>query len=38
MTVGDLDIDMDKEGATLRKVGGSKFLDKRRTQLRGAGS
>jgi hypothetical protein len=29
-------MDMDKEGATLRKVEGSKFLDKRSTQVGGS--
>jgi hypothetical protein len=29
---------MDKEGATLKNVRGSKFLDKRSTQVGGAGS
>ena len=33
-----LDMDMDKEGTTLRKVEGSKFLDKRNTQVGGASS
>ena len=33
-----LDIDMDKEGATLEKRDGSKFLDKRSTQVGGASS
>ena len=28
-----LDMDMDKEGATLKKIDGSKFLDKRSTQV-----
>ena len=32
----DLDMDMDKEGATLRNWEGSKFLDKRSTQVGGA--
>ena len=32
----DLDMDMDKEGATLRNGEGSKFLDKRSTQVGGA--
>ena len=34
----DLDMDMDKEGATLKNREGSKFLDKRSTQVRGASS
>ena len=35
----DLDMDMDKEGATLKKRDGStKFLDKRSTQVGGASS
>ena len=29
---------MDKEGVTLKKVKGSKFLDKRSTQVEGASS
>ena len=33
-----LDMDMDKEGATLKKRGGSKLLDKRSTQVGGASS
>ena len=33
-----LDMDMDKEGATLKKRDGSKFLDKRSTQVGGASS
>jgi hypothetical protein len=33
-----LDMDIDKEGATLRKREGSKFLDKRSTQVGGASS
>ena len=33
-----LDMDMDKEGATLKDVKGSKFLDKRSTQVGGASS
>ena len=33
-----LDMDMDKEGATLKKIDGSKFLDKRSTQVGGASS
>ena len=33
-----LDMDMDKEGATLKKRGGSKFLNKRSTQVGGASS
>ena len=33
-----LDMDMDKEGATLKKRDGSKFLDKRSTQIGGASS
>jgi hypothetical protein len=32
------DVDMDKEGATLKNVRGSKFLDKRSTQVGGASS
>jgi hypothetical protein len=32
------DMDMDKEGATLRKRDGSKFLNKRSTQVGGASS
>ena len=36
--LGDLDMDMDKEGATLRYGEGSKFLDKRSTQVGGASS
>jgi len=35
---GGLNMDMDKEGATLRKRDGSKFLDKRSTQVGGASS
>jgi hypothetical protein len=31
-----LDMDMDKEGATLRNWEGSKFLDKRSTQVGGS--
>ena len=34
----DLDMDMDKEGATLRNGEGSKLLDKRSTQVGGASS
>jgi len=34
----DLDMDMDKEGATLRNGEGSKFLDKKSTQVGGASS
>ena len=34
----DLDMDMDKEGVTLKKRDGSKFLDKRSTQVGGASS
>ena len=34
----DLDMDMDKEGATLKNKEGSKFLDKRSTQVGGASS
>ena len=34
----DLDMDMDKEGATLRNEEGSKLLDKRSTQVGGASS
>ena len=33
-----LDMDMDKEGATLKKRDGSQFLDKRSTQVEGATS
>ena len=33
-----LDMDMDKEGATLKNGEGSKFLDKRSTQVGGASS
>ena len=33
-----LDMDMDKEGATLKKRDGSKFLDKKSTQEGGASS
>ena len=33
-----LDMDMDKEGATLKKRHGSKFLDKRSTQVGGVSS
>ena len=33
-----LDMDIDKEGATLKKRDGSKFLDKRNTQVGGASS
>ena len=33
-----LNMDMDKEGATLKKSDGSKFLDKRSTQIGGASS
>ena len=33
-----MDMDMDKEGATLKDVKGSKFLDKRSTQVGGASS
>ena len=33
-----LDMDKDKEGATLKKKDGSKFLDKRSTQVGGASS
>ena len=33
-----LDMDMDKEGATLKKRDGSKFLDKRSIQIGGASS
>jgi hypothetical protein len=33
-----LDMDMDKEGTTLKNVKGSKFLDKRSTQVGGASS
>ena len=33
-----MDMDMDKEGATLEKREGSKFLDKRSTQVGGASS
>ena len=33
-----LDMNMDKEGATLKKRDGSKFLDKRSTQVGGASS
>ena len=33
-----LDMDMDKEEATLKKRDGSKFLDKRSTQVGGASS
>ena len=33
-----LDMDMDKEGATLKKRDGTKFLDKRSTQVGGASS
>ena len=33
-----VDMDMDKEGATLKKRDGSKFLDKRSTQVGGASS
>ena len=32
----DLVMDMDKEGATLRNGDGSKFLDKRSTQVGGS--
>ena len=34
----DLDMDMDKVGATLRNKEGSKFLDKKSTQVGGASS
>jgi hypothetical protein len=34
----DMDMDMDKEGTTLKNVKGSKFLDKRSTQVGGASS
>ena len=34
----DMDMDIDKEGATLKKRNGSKFLDKRSTQIGGASS
>ena len=34
----DLDMDVDKEGATLNNGEGSKFLDKRSTQVGGASS
>jgi hypothetical protein len=33
-----LDMDMDKERATLKNMMGSKFLDKRSTQVGGASS
>ena len=33
-----LDMNIDKEGATLEKRDGSKFLDKRSTQVGGASS
>jgi hypothetical protein len=33
-----LNMDMDKEGATSKNVRGSKFLDKRSTQVGGASS
>jgi hypothetical protein len=33
-----LDMEMDKEGATMKKREGSKFLDKRSTQVGGASS
>jgi hypothetical protein len=33
-----LDMDMDKEGATLKNMKGSKFLDNRSTQVGGASS
>jgi hypothetical protein len=33
-----LDMDMNKEGETLKNVKGSKFLDKRSTQVGGASS
>jgi hypothetical protein len=33
-----LDMDMDKEGSTLKNREGSKFLDKRSTQVGGASS
>ena len=33
-----LDMDMDKEGATLKNGEGSNFLDKRSTQVGGASS
>jgi hypothetical protein len=33
-----LDVDMDKEGTILKNVKGSKFLDKRSTQVGGASS
>ena len=34
----DLDMDMDEEGATLKNGEGSKFLDKKSTQVGGASS
>ena len=34
----DLDMDIDKEGATLKNLRGSKFLDKSSTQVGGASS
>jgi hypothetical protein len=36
--LGSLDIEMDKEGAILKNMRGSKFLDKRSTQVEGASS
>jgi hypothetical protein len=33
-----LDMDIDKEGATMKNMMGSKFLDKRSTQVVGASS
>ena len=36
--MGEKKLDMDKEGATLKNGEGSKFLDKRSTQVGGASS